>query len=279
MADDSNLHWVNDEDANSCTLPGVDAITEAETAEDDAANPVWGFWMTILLTLMVIGGWLAAQVAVAAVGLVAMITAEGGRDPSAAVERAASHGGLIAVSVVIGTPVAIAMCYFACWLKRGTRIHDYLGIRRPRILPLIGWAVVTVCFLLASEYVLRLLQCKVDVEAMFTAYRTAGVFVPVLWLAVCVGAPVSEEYLFRGFMYEGLARSRVGVPGAVLLTSLVWTAMHTQYGGPGLTVIFLLGILFGVARARTGSMLLCMLLHAGVNTMAMVELALAVAAE
>ncbi|MFX6031676.1 CPBP family intramembrane glutamic endopeptidase, partial [Acinetobacter baumannii] len=51
----------------------------------------------------------------------------------------------------------------------------------------------------------------------------------LLVLAFCVAAPISEELLARGFLYRGWSESFLGVPGAILLSSLVWTIVHLQY--------------------------------------------------
>ena len=84
--------------------------------------------------------------------------------------------------------------------------------------------------------------------------------------------------MFRGFLLEGFRRSRLGPAGAVLLTSLIWTVLHAQYGLYELTHIFLLGIILGAARLSTGSVKVPMALHAVVNLIATIETHLAMSA-
>ena len=58
------------------------------------------------------------------------------------------------------------------------------------------------------------------------------------WLMLTVigiGAPLSEELLFRGFLFSGLAKSKLGLLGAGVLTSLLWTLLHLGYSIFGLT--------------------------------------------
>ena len=43
------------------------------------------------------------------------------------------------------------------------------------------------------------------------------------------GCPVFEELFFRGFLLEGFRRTFLGTTGAVVLTSLLWAVIHTQY--------------------------------------------------
>jgi membrane protease YdiL (CAAX protease family) len=63
-----------------------------------------------------------------------------------------------------------------------------------------------------------------------------------------VFAPLFEEALFRGFVYEGFARSRAGVAGAIILTSIGWAALHFYYAGFEMATIFVLGLVLGVVR-------------------------------
>ena len=53
-----------------------------------------------------------------------------------------------------------------------------------------------------------------------------------LWLLViafCVAAPITEEFFARGFLYRGWSETALRPGGAILLSSLVWTALHLQY--------------------------------------------------
>ena len=99
------------------------------------------------------------------------------------------------------------------------------------------------------------------------SYRAANAagLLPLLWLAFVVAAPVGEEIIFRGFVFRGWAASPLGVPGTILLTSLVFSAAHTQYDWFGSLQTFCIGILFGCLRWRSGSTTLTILLHMVIN--------------
>jgi len=76
-----------------------------------------------------------------------------------------------------------------------------------------------------------------------------------------------EELFFRGFLYPVLAR-RLGLPIAVFLTALGFALLHVaQLGrawGPVL-VIFLVGIVLTVVRAKTNSVAAGVLIHMAYN--------------
>jgi membrane protease YdiL (CAAX protease family) len=89
----------------------------------------------------------------------------------------------------------------------------------------------------------------------------------LLLLAFCVAAPVSEEFFARGFLYRGWSESALGPAGAVVLSSLVWTALHLQYDWFFLGEVFSIGLLLGYLRYRSQSLWLTILLH-GLNNLA-----------
>jgi uncharacterized protein len=85
----------------------------------------------------------------------------------------------------------------------------------------------------------------------------------LLGIAVLIG-PVTEELLFRGFMYRGLAVSRLGVAGAIALTSVAFGVWHIAGAFPGLCTSAywaLLGIFLGWLRWRCSSTTLPVIAH------------------
>lgn len=85
-------------------------------------------------------------------------------------------------------------------------------------------------------------------------------------LAIGVGAPLMEEFLFRGFLQSALTRSRIGFwPGALLATA-AWTALHWGYSVVGLAEVFLIGLYFSWLLWRTGSLLPALFCHALYNS-------------
>ena len=93
-----------------------------------------------------------------------------------------------------------------------------------------------------------------------------------LWLLViafCVAAPVTEELFARGFLYRGWSEIVLAAPGAIVLSSLVWTALHLQYDWFFFGEVFSIGLLLGYLRYRCRSTWLTIALH-GLNNLAAV---------
>jgi len=105
---------------------------------------------------------------------------------------------------------------------------------------------------------------------MVDSYTTAY-FVPFLWFAFIVVAPLTEELFFRGFLFKGIEHSRIGVAGAVVITSLFWSVMHIQYDIYGIANLFISGLLLGLARVKSNSIYTPVAMHILQNIIATVE--------
>ena len=85
-------------------------------------------------------------------------------------------------------------------------------------------------------------------------------------LAVSLGAPLSEELLFRGFLLAPLASTRLGFWAAAMLVALVWTLLHWGYSAVGLAEVLAIGIYLSWTLYRTGSLRVALFCHALYNS-------------
>lgn len=88
---------------------------------------------------------------------------------------------------------------------------------------------------------------------------------PMMLMSIILVGPIFEELMFRGFVMEGLMPTRLGQSGALALSTLAWTLLHSEYDALSLTLVFATGIIFGLARLAAGSLYLSILLHMGWN--------------
>ncbi|XHR31330.1 MAG: CPBP family intramembrane glutamic endopeptidase [Chthoniobacteraceae bacterium] len=84
----------------------------------------------------------------------------------------------------------------------------------------------------------------------------------VLGFAALV-APVTEEFLFRGYFY-GVIRRYLGVSPALVLTSALFAAIHLN--GGVMLPLFVLAMCLSLTFEATGSVLACMVIHSLFNT-------------
>lgn len=106
---------------------------------------------------------------------------------------------------------------------------------------------------------------KIPMEELFKHRETALLFMA---MAVLI-APLVEETLFRGYLYPLFARS-FGIAPGIIITGVCFGAMHgAQLGWTWslVSMLILVGIVFTIVRARTGSVLASYLMHLGYNSL------------
>jgi CAAX protease family protein len=251
--------------------PGIELFPEAEiTPEPEPARRIWGFWPTVGFTLAIGFVILMVQV-VLLIGLAAAnLELEGLIDPLALEEYFQSNLGLImALTTVISGILGIAGIIGVIKMRRGASVTEYLGLRRISLKQVALLLLITLALIVALDGLSVLLEDTVETGFDTWMYDTS-VWPVLIWLAVVVFAPLQEEVLFRGFLFEGLRYSRLGAAGAIVITSLVWAALHVQYSVFLMGNIFLMGLVLGVVRLKTKSLWGPLLIHAGNNLTAMV---------
>jgi membrane protease YdiL (CAAX protease family) len=96
----------------------------------------------------------------------------------------------------------------------------------------------------------------------------AGLTLASIWFGMVVAAPIAEELLFRGLLYRGLADSRLGAFGAVVLTSIAFGLVHYPgFGWPRVVGTACVGLLFGWLRWYSGNTGTGIVAHAVMNLM------------
>lgn len=148
--------------------------------------------------------------------------------------------------------------------KRGSVWRDYMAWRGVGVGRLVLWVIICLVSVFAMSVVHQALGWR---ESGFMG-ELALTHSP-LWMiaSVVVVAPIFEEMVFRGFVYSGFER-RLGAIPAVLLSSALFTVLHGQYNVYELTQIFVLGMVLGLARMRTQSLLTPIVMHAANNGLA-----------
>ena len=147
-------------------------------------------------------------------------------------------------------------------------LHEVLALRRlegfPKalVVPLAVGAVVMTCYSLFAFAVFPE-AVRQDLGLFAAMLEGAPVFLPPLVL--CVGAPVAEELLIRGFLLGRLARTRLGFIGGALIANAAWTLLHLSYSLVGLADVFLAGLVLSWSLWRTRSLWVPIGLHALYN--------------
>lgn len=160
------------------------------------------------------------------------------------------------------------------------RRYDRLGLELlPLVLPKSGikWFVLSVAglFLISALYGGAVYQF--DRSGMS---QDLGPFAEMMrtdawWLVLAaagIGAPIAEEFLFRGLLYGFLREAPSGKVLAGILTAAAWATLHINYAIYGIVAIFLIGLYFAWLREASRSLLPPLVCHAVYNSLIVLAL-------
>jgi hypothetical protein len=252
-------------ESSADTAPAVDPASAAPVPIQRPPR-IWKFWGTALWGLFIFAAMFVGQVAVVAWFV---LRQQGPFDMAAAVH--VLGGGLtISLSVIMGLPAVLAALWLPIHLSR-TSFKEYLALRWTSWGNFAIGIVAMIVLVMGWDMVSRLTGREVTPGFMGEVLRSASAD-GALWLLVmafCVAAPITEEFFARGFLYRGWSESFLKPAGAIVLSSLVWTALHLQYDWFFLGEVFSIGLLLGYLRYRSHSIWLTVVLH-GLNNLAAV---------
>jgi ABC-2 type transport system permease protein len=173
-----------------------------------------------------------------------------------------SHLGA-AVSYAIAGGLTLAVFGLA-FRSRGIPIRERLGLRRasarrPFAATLAGAAIGAGLAWLALQW-LEVLRS----QGWFADTLTLRVAADERWALLALGAiaaPIVEEVLFRGILFQALRRS-VPARAAMVWSAALFAVVHPV---PGWLPVFVLGLLAAALLARSGWLPACMVMHAVYN--------------
>ncbi len=249
----------------------------SEIEETTVEKPAWGFWATAGWGALVMFISFVIQVVIAVIFIVARLVTE--------IEPALTEfdfsewmdiidlGLLLSVSIVASSIICVLLIFFIVKVRRNVAIADYLGFRSLSTRAVLVALAISVAYLILSIVVNMVLKRPAEPDIMTEAYASS-VWPALFWVSVVFLGPFFEEVLFRGFLFEGFSRSKLGVAGTIFITALVWAGFHLQYGLFEIASIFVLGLIFGVMRYKTGSIWAPMIMHAFNNLVVVLMLSL-----
>lgn len=244
------------------------------------SNNHWGLWATLVLSVLVFTVFSIIQ-SFALLAYVFSVDPEAINtlsDPdsttgtSQVFNKYLLNGDAIAVAEIPAAIIGVAMILWLAWLRKPLTIDQYLSLNPPSLKSLLQFLGLMIVMMMAMEAVNVWLD-RPTPDFMLKVYASTQ-NLPLLWIAVSVAAPFFEEFLFRGFFLEGLSRSKLGVAGAIILTSAAWAIIHMQYGWFEIISIFFIGIALCIAKIKTNSLYVPIAMHMLMNFAASVGMEL-----
>jgi membrane protease YdiL (CAAX protease family) len=161
--------------------------------------------------------------------------------------------------------VAMAMVFIVCMVRK-LPIPQTLGLTIPKGRDFLFWIGLYIPIFILGElfyFGMGLQEGRVwEFEGISTILRI---------IKIAVMGPLVEELVFRGILYDRIATSKPGPVWALILTSLLFTASHFSLQPGDLLIILIDAFYWGLIRYKTGSIVITIILHILVNTMAVFE--------
>lgn len=180
-------------------------------------------------------------------------------------------GGAIVLFILVSAPVQVAVLLAAAAIK-GDPL-EYLGYKLPRRSELMVGIAALIVLIAVGDAVSWLSGRNVVDRFQTDIYQAAksASLLPLFLVAITVFIPITEESLFRGFLFCGWLTSPRYAWHVIVLTAGIFAVIHVQYDWFLIAQVFAFGLLFGWIRWATGSTLLTILLHGLVNLEGIIE--------
>ena len=238
---------------------------------DTEQNPrPWGFWPTIGFSLVIAVVFFVVQIIIVVAWTVISLIQNPKLDIEQFADNLITNGLFQSIFICSAAPFTIGLAILFSKIRQGITIQQYLGFHNPGWLKMVKWSLVAFAFVGGYDCLTYLLNKSIVPEYMIKTYTTAQ-FVPLLWLAYIIVGPLAEEIFFRGFLFEGIRHSKAGDAGAMIITSLLWSATHNQYNLYSIFFIFVGGLILGYARIKSNSIYPPIAMHILQNIIATLE--------
>lgn len=232
-------------------------------------SPYWGLWGTIGFSLLILFVFTVVQTVVSILYVSSQVD---GQSSEAMMSALSSNGDALSIAEIISALVSIVLTFLFIYWRKQYSIEDYLSLHPVSFKVLLTYLGQMVIFIVLVA-LLSIISDHPTPQIMFDLYHSAT-YTVLLWFALIIAAPFFEEILFRGFLFEGLRHSPLGLIWAAVLSSALWAGIHLQYGLYEIVIIFFMGLFFAYVKMKSGSLYVPIALHILMNLLATVEIAL-----
>lgn len=161
-------------------------------------------------------------------------------------------------SAAIKLAVSAGLTAFVLYrLRSSSKPAAHWGLQPPaQLMPALGWIALYLVWMFGTDF---LTHWRGPWD--FTPWREAPLAASVMRvLAVGIFGPIAEELVFRGYLF-GQLKERAGIAATIAITSLGWALLHVDYSWWVIAIIAVDGLMLGLARWRTGSVYVPIVMH------------------
>lgn len=185
-----------------------------------------------------------------------------------------NDGTVVSYSIIIGCALLVTVSVLIVRLKGGS-VRQYLALKPFAFSIGMKMLGLLILFMMGSQVLTYFLEETplVFVDPLYQSVSSVWLLI----FAMVIVAPLYEEVVFRGILWSAISEqfkaplysAHHGAIVASVVTSLIFAVIHVQYGIYEISTIVVLALLFCYARAKSGSLLLPILLHMINNGVAM----------
>lgn len=257
-----------------------------QTPESDAPTVIppelpkepWNGWWTLLWVVVLLFVWQTVQgigmvIYMAFSGLLGEIIGSKGAMSEEELMTRMLDGDVIGTLTVVTIFAVCPLAWFMGKVKKPWGGMEYLGHRKVAWWQWPVWWVITFLLMMGMNALGPSLGMDEMHDSMISMTQSTD-YPVLLFLGIAVGAPLVEEFVFRGIAWRGWRKSWLGLWGTIILTTLLWSVLHLQYLNEPPIFIFLavFGVVLGLAREYTGNVWVPVMMHALNNGVAAVAM-------
>ena len=149
-----------------------------------------------------------------------------------------------------------------------------LAIKKVALFSLIITVLLAAAYVLLEQWLFGFMEVTVPDFMLEVEAQTNSLLAKVLLLlgAVFIG-PIYEEVVFRGVAFYRLKKTALGVSGAIIIPSIVFTLIHWQYDQVEIFIsLFVFSCLVGLLRHLSGNLWYCIIAHMICNLLVIGEI-------
>ncbi len=232
------------------------------------SSKIWGFWGTLLWGIVIGGLLFLGQLIPLLIYMIIIGETISIKNFFLFAQKVETDAFLLSVSVIGSALIVVPLVFGIAKLKKGSVLKEYFDLRAYSWKTFWIWMGILLLLLVFEGFALEAMGVEQTPNFMLNIKFPNKFSIYLLLFSVMFMAPLIEEVVFRGFLLKGFSKTFMGAEGAVALTSLLWAVMHLQYEFAYVTVIFMIGLVFGYARIKTGSLFVPMTMHMVMNGIA-----------
>jgi membrane protease YdiL (CAAX protease family) len=172
------------------------------------------------------------------------------------------HSNLFQIGILFATLTAI---YVVCTIRK-LPIRETLGLNAVPAKRVLLWVAAYIPIFVAGEILYYKLGQPDGNVWTYEGFDTVLRIVKIALLG-----PIVEELVFRGMLFNRIMVSKPGPVWAVVITSVVFAASHYEYSIFSMSLILVDAVFWGMARWKTNSILIPVMLHILVNGTSVLE--------